>query len=441
MNSSNKLLIVGAGLAGCEAAWQAARRGIDLELWEMKPRRFTPAHHSPDLAELVCSNSLRADDLHNAAGLLKEEMRRLGSLVMESARATRVPAGKALAVDREGFARFITRKIRENSRVRLVSREAQELPPFRPLILATGPLTTDELASALASFLGREHLHFYDAIAPIVYAETIDGTKTYRASRYDHGGDDYLNCPLTESEYHHFVRQLLQGEQIPLHPFESIKYFEGCLPIEVMAQRGEETLRYGPMKPVGLPDPRTGKIPQAVVQLRQDNADGSLYNMVGFQTKLKWKDQERVFRLIPGLEQAEFARLGSVHRNTFVDGPRVLFPTLQLKTDLEIFLAGQITGVEGYVESAAMGILAGINAARLMEGRRLVVPPPTTALGALVRHISREGQSDFQPMNINFGLFPSLSSRVPRRERGAHYARRALEDFQTWMADEGLDTE
>ena len=441
MNSSNKLLIVGAGLAGCEAAWQAARRGIDLELWEMKPRRLSPAHHSSDLAELVCSNSLRADDLHNAAGLLKEEMRLLGSLVMESARATRVPAGKALAVDREGFARFITRKIREDSRVRLVSREAQELPPFRPLILATGPLTTDELASALASFLGREHLHFYDAIAPIVYAETIDGTKTYRASRYDHGGDDYLNCPLTENEYHHFVRQLLQGEQIPLHPFESIKYFEGCLPIEVMAQRGEETLRYGPMKPVGLPDPRTGKIPQAVVQLRQDNADGSLYNMVGFQTKLKWKDQERVFRLIPGLEQAEFARLGSVHRNTFVDGPRVLFPTLQLKTDLEIFLAGQITGVEGYVESAAMGILAGINAARLMEGRRLVVPPPTTALGALVRHISREGQSDFQPMNINFGLFPSLSSRVPRRERGAHYARRALEDFKNWMADEGLDTE
>jgi len=441
LKPSHKLLIIGAGLAGCEAAWQAARRGIDLELWEMKPRRLSPAHHSPDLAELVCSNSLRADDLHNAAGLLKEEMRRLGSLVMESARATRVPAGKALAVDREGFARFITRKIRENSRVRLVSREAQELPPVRPLILATGPLTTNELASALASFLGREHLHFYDAIAPIVYAETIDGTKTYRASRYDHGGDDYLNCPLTESEYHDFVRQLLQGEPIPLHPFESIKYFEGCLPIEVMAQRGEETLRYGPMKPVGLPDPRTGKIPQAVVQLRQDNADGSLYNMVGFQTKLKWKDQERVFRLIPGLEQAEFARLGSVHRNTFVDGPRVLFPTLQLKTDLEIFLAGQITGVEGYVESAAMGILAGINAARLMEGRRLVVPPPTTALGALVRHISREGQSDFQPMNINFGLFPSLSSRVHRRERGAHYARRALEDFQTWMAAEGLDTE
>jgi methylenetetrahydrofolate--tRNA-(uracil-5-)-methyltransferase len=436
---SNKLLIIGAGLAGCEAAWQAARRGIDLELWEMKPRRFTPAHHSPDLAELVCSNSLRADDLHHAAGLLKEEMRRLGSLVMESARATRVPAGKALAVDREGFARFITRKITENSRVQLVSREAGELPPIRPLILATGPLTTDELASALASFLGREHLHFYDAIAPIVYAETIDGSKAYRASRYDQGGDDYLNCPLTENEYRHFVRQLVQAEPIPLHSFESINYFEGCLPIEVMAQRGEETLRFGPMKPVGLPDPRTGKIPQAVVQLRQDNADGSLYNMVGFQTKLKWKDQERVFRLIPGLEQAEFARLGSVHRNTFVDGPRVLLPTLQLKTDLEIFLAGQITGVEGYVESAAMGILAGINAARLMKGRPLVVPPPTTALGVLVGHISREGPSDFQPRNINFGLFPILPGRVHRRERSAQYARRALEDFETWMAAEGLD--
>ena len=272
--ASNKLLIIGAGLAGCEAAWQAARRGIDLELWEMKPRRFTPAHHSPDLGELVCSNSLRADDLQHAVGLLKEEMRRLGSLVMESARATRVPAGKALAVDREGFARFITRKITENSRVQLVSREAGELPPRRPLILATGPLTTDELASALASFLGREHLHFYDAIAPIVYAETIDGSKAYRASRYDRGGDDYLNCPLNENEYRHFVRQLLQAEPLPLHPFESVNYFEGCLPIEVMAQRGEETLRYGPMKPVGLPDPRTGKIPHAVVQLRQDNAEG-----------------------------------------------------------------------------------------------------------------------------------------------------------------------
>jgi methylenetetrahydrofolate--tRNA-(uracil-5-)-methyltransferase len=407
----------------------------------MKPRRLSPAHHSPDLAELVCSNSLRADDLHNAAGLLKEEMRLLGSLVMESARATRVPAGKALAVDREGFARFITRKIKGNSSIRLVSREAQELPPLRPLILATGPMTTDELASALASFLGREQLHFYDAIAPIVYAETIDETKTYRASRYDHGGDDYLNCPLSEDEYRLFISRLLEAEQTPLHPFESIKYFEGCLPIEVMAQRGEETLRYGPMKPVGLPDPRSGRIPYAVVQLRQDNADGSLYNLVGFQTKLKWKDQERVFRLIPGLTRAEFARLGSVHRNTFVDGPRVLLPTLQLRADPQFFLAGQISGVEGYVESAAMGILAGINAARLMEGRPLVVPPPTTALGALVGHITREGQPNFQPMNINFGLFPALSGRAPRRERGIHYSRRALEDFQTWMAAEGLDTE
>ncbi len=439
--ASNKLLIIGAGLAGCEAAWQAARRGIDLELWEMKPRRFSPAHHSADLAELVCSNSLRSSDLQNAAGLLKEEMRLLGSLVMESARINRVPAGKALAVDREGFARYITRRIRENSKMQLVSREASELPPWRPLILATGPLTTDELASALASFLGREHLHFYDAIAPIVYAETIDETKAYRASRYGHGGDDYINCPLSEDEYRLFVSRLLEAEQIPLHPFESQNYFEGCLPIEVMARRGEETLRYGPMKPVGLPDPRTGKIPQAVVQLRQDNADGSLYNMVGFQTKLRWKDQERVFRLIPGLEQAEFARLGSVHRNTFVDGPRVLLPTLQLKTDPEILLAGQITGVEGYVESAAMGILAGINAVRLMAGRPPVVPPPTTALGALSGHIGREGPSDFQPMNINFGLFPSLPGRIRRRERGAHHASRALEDFRAWMADEGLDSE
>jgi methylenetetrahydrofolate--tRNA-(uracil-5-)-methyltransferase len=439
MNPTNKLLIIGAGLAGCEAAWQAARQGIDLELWEMKPRRFSPAHHSPDLAELVCSNSLRSADLQNAAGLLKEEMRLLGSLVMESARINRVPAGKALAVDREGFARHITRRIRENSKIQWVSREASDLPSRRPLILASGPLTTDELASALASFLGREHLHFFDAIAPIVYAETIAGTKAYRASRYGHGGDDYINCPLSEDEYRLFVSRLLEAEQTPLHPFESIKYFEGCLPIEVMARRGEDTLRYGPLKPVGLPDPRTGRIPHAVVQLRQDNADGSLYNMVGFQTKLKWRDQERVFRLIPGLAQAEFARLGSVHRNTFVDGPRVLRPTLQLRVDPRFFLAGQISGVEGYVESAAMGILAGINAARLIAGRPLVVPPPTTALGALVGHIGREGQADFQPMNINFGLFPSLPGRVKRRERGAHYARRALEDFRAWIADEELE--
>jgi methylenetetrahydrofolate--tRNA-(uracil-5-)-methyltransferase len=436
-----KLLIIGAGLAGCEAAWQVARRGMDLELWEMKPTRFTPAHHSSDLAELVCSNSLRADDPQNAVGLLKEEMRRLGSLVMASASATRVPAGKALAVDREGFARFITNKIRGHARIRLVSREALELPPRRPLVLATGPLTTDELARALGIFLGREQLHFYDALAPIVYAESVDQAKVYRGSRYDHGGDDYLNCPLTETEYHHFISQLLQAEQTPLHSFESINYFEGCLPIEVMAQRGVETLRYGPLKPVGLPDPETGKNPHAVVQLRQDNADGTLYNLVGFQTKLKWKDQERVFRMIPGLERAEFARLGSVHRNTFVDGPQVLLPTLQLQRDSGVFLAGQITGVEGYVESAAMGILAGINAARLTARLPLVVPPPTTALGALVSHVSRAGRGDFQPMNINFGLFPPLEGRVPKKQRGTLFAQRALVDLKNWMAGEGLAAE
>jgi methylenetetrahydrofolate--tRNA-(uracil-5-)-methyltransferase len=441
LNPTNTLLIIGAGLAGCEAAWQAARRGLDLELWEMKPGRYTPAHHSPDLAELVCSNSLRSDDLQNAVGLLKGEMRRLGSLVLASALATRVPAGKALAVDREGFSRFITDQIRRHPKIRLVSRETPELPPRRPLVLATGPLTTDELARALGLFLGSEQLHFYDALAPIVFAESVDQSKVYRGSRYDHGGDDYLNCPLTEAEYHHFISQLLQAEQTPLHPFESIKYFEGCLPIEVMAQRGEETLRYGPMKPVGLPDPRTGKNPHAVVQLRQDNADGTLYNLVGFQTKLKRQDQKRVFRLIPGLERAEFVRLGSVHRNTFVDGPRVLLPTLQLKRDDGVFLAGQITGVEGYVESAAMGILAGINASRLMTGRPPVVPPPTTALGALAGHVSREGRGDFQPMNINFGLFPALEGRAPKKQRGHLFAQRALEDLKNWMEAEGLATE
>ncbi len=376
MQSEEKmtLTIIGGGLAGCEAAWQASGQGIRVRLLEMKPLRFSPAHHSPLLAELVCSNSFRSQDLEMAVGLLKEEMRLLGSLVMEAARACQVPAGKSLAVDREGFARFITGRITTHPLIEIINQDVSTLPKG-PLILATGPLTTDELAQALGELLGSNHLHFYDAIAPIVFLDSVDLNKTFRGSRYGHGGADYINCPFNEEEYQIFLGQLLQAEQVPLHAFEEPRYFEGCLPIEIMAERGRDTLRFGPMKPVGLPDPRTGKIPYAVVQLRQDNQEGTLFNMVGFQTKLKWPEQERIFRLIPGLEQAEFARLGSIHRNTFVNGPEVLLPTLQLKKSLQIFLAGQITGVEGYVESAAMGILAGINACRLLKDKPLVIPP------------------------------------------------------------------
>jgi methylenetetrahydrofolate--tRNA-(uracil-5-)-methyltransferase len=430
---SEKITIIGGGLAGCEAAWQAVEQGVPVRLLEMKPLRFSPAHHSPLLAELVCSNSLRSQDLESAVGLLKEEMRLLGSLVMESALTHQVPAGKALAVDREGFARFITDKIINHPLIQVVPQDVSALRDEGPLILATGPLTTYELAQNLSEFLGASHLHFYDAIAPIVFRDSIDFEKAFWGARYGHGGDDYINCPLNEKEYASFLEQMLGAEQVPLHSFEQPRYFEGCLPIEIMAQRGRETLRFGPMKPVGLPDPRTGKVPYAVVQLRQDNQEGTLFNMVGFQTKLKWPAQERIFRMIPGLEQAEFARLGSIHRNTFVNSPEVLLPTLQLKKALRIFLAGQITGVEGYVESSAMGILAGINAGRLLQNKILVVPPETTAIGALVAHISQGPQKDFQPMNINFGLFPPLEGKVPRRFRRKAYAERALEALKGWV--------
>jgi methylenetetrahydrofolate--tRNA-(uracil-5-)-methyltransferase len=433
------ITIIGGGLAGCEAAWQAAGQGIPVRILEMKPLRFSPAHNSPLLAELVCSNSFRSKDLESAVGLLKEEMRLLGSLVMESARACQVPAGKSLAVDREGFARFITDRITTHPLINTIARDVSSLPDQGLLILATGPLTTDELAQNLGELMGSTHLHFYDAIAPIVFLDSIDLNKAYRGSRYGHGGADYINCPLNEEEYQIFLEQLLQAEQAPLHSFEEPRYFEGCLPIEIMAERGRDTLRFGPMKPVGLPDPRTGKIPYAVVQLRQDNQEGTLFNMVGFQTKLKWPEQKRIFRLIPGLEQAEFARLGSIHRNTFVNGPEVLLPTLQLKKALRIFLAGQITGVEGYVESAAMGILAGINAGRLFKGKPLITPPATTAIGALTAHISQQPKKDFQPMNINFGLLPTLEGKVPRSLRGKSYAERGLADLKAWMSLEGLN--
>jgi methylenetetrahydrofolate--tRNA-(uracil-5-)-methyltransferase len=430
------LIVIGGGLAGSEAAWQAARRGVRVRLYEMKPRKFSPAHQSPLLGELVCSNSLRADSRESAVGLLKEEMRRLDSLIMAAATATRVPAGKALAVDRGEFAAYITRVLTAEPRIEIIREEVAAPDPEVTSIIATGPLTSDSLAEALGRLTGQQHLHFYDAIAPIVAAESIDLKKVFRASRYG-AGDDYLNCPFSEAEYAAFYEALTSAEQAPLKPFEAPRYFEGCLPVEIMAARGYQTLLFGPMKPVGLVDPKTGRQPFAVVQLRAENREGTLYNLVGFQTKLKYGAQERVFRLIPGLEQAEFVRLGSIHRNTFIHSPGILSAYLNFLHYPQVFLAGQISGVEGYVESAAMGLLAGINAARQMLAQPLITPPRETALGALIGHLTNTATKDFQPMNVNFGLFSPLPGRIPKKLRGAAYAERALEALEEWMNREG----
>ncbi|MEW6326886.1 MAG: methylenetetrahydrofolate--tRNA-(uracil(54)-C(5))-methyltransferase (FADH(2)-oxidizing) TrmFO [Thermodesulfobacteriota bacterium] len=426
MTDLKTVTIIGGGLAGSEAAYQIVKRGIRVVLYEMKPVRFSPAHQSQNLAELVCSNSLRSDALDSAVGLLKEEMRRLGSLIMEAADNTRVPAGKALAVDRERFSSYITKKVAAHPLITIVREEVTEISEEGLTIIATGPLTSEGLSKRLGELIGENYLYFYDAIAPIIFKDSIDFNVAFTASRYEEGGGDYLNCPMDEKQYKDFIRALKEAGKVPLKPFEKPVYFEGCLPIEVMAERGDETLRFGPMKPVGLKDPRTGKEACAVVQLRQENVAGTLYNMVGFQTKLKWPEQERVFRMIPGLEKAEFARLGSIHRNTFVKAPVVITKTLQLQKNRNIFLAGQVSGVEGYVESTAMGLIAGINAALLAGGREMIVPPDTTAHGALLNHITESKPESFQPMNVNFGLFPPLSRKVPKQRRGQVYAERAL---------------
>ncbi len=427
-----ELSIIGGGLAGSEAAWQAARRGIRVRLHEMKPQKFSPAHQSPLLGELVCSNSLRAESTDTAVGLLKEEMRRLGSLIIAAAQATRVPAGKSLAVDRAAFAAFITAKLEQEPRLAIIREEVEDLEPDRLTVIATGPLTSDALAEALSGLTGQESLHFYDAIAPIVFADSLNMSRIFRASRYG-AGEDYLNCPLSEAEYERFYQALMSARQVPLRDFEEPRYFEGCLPIEVMASRGYQTLLFGPMKPVGLTEPHTGGQPFAVVQLRAENREGTLYNLVGFQTKLTHPEQKRVFRLIPGLEGAEFARLGSIHRNTFIRSPGLLSPYLNLYRCPQVFLAGQISGVEGYVESAAMGLLAGLNAARLCRGEPPVTPPPATAMGALIHHLTNTAAKDFQPMNVNFGLFPPLQQRLSKKHRGAAYAARALKALEEWM--------
>ena len=427
--------VIGGGLAGCEAAWQAAQRGVRVRLFEMKPQVFSEAHHMPGLCELVCSNSLRGDSLENAVGLLKEELRRLKALFMEGAEATKVPAGGALAVDRGLFSEYVTARIENHPLIEVVREEVTRIPAEGIVVIASGPLTGGALADEIGRLVGT-YLYFYDAIAPIVSADSIDCSKAFRASRYGKGdGDDYLNCPLDEEQYKAFVSELLSSEKVEPKSFEKVVHFEGCMPIEEMASRGPETLRFGPMKPVGLVDPRVGVEPHAVIQLRQENREATMYNLVGFQTKLTWPEQKRVFRTIPGLEEAQFLRLGSMHRNTFINAPQLLLATCQLKSDPRVFFAGQITGVEGYVESASSGFLAGVNAARLARGEALTVPPPETAIGALARHITNTEAAHFQPMNVNYGLFPSLPGRIKKKEKRGLLAQRGLEELEKWLPE------
>jgi methylenetetrahydrofolate--tRNA-(uracil-5-)-methyltransferase len=436
--AENQVTVVGAGLAGSEAAYQLARRGIGVRLIEMRPVKMTEAHRTSGFAELVCSNSLRNDSLETAVGVLKEEMRRLGSLVVDAADRARVPAGSALAVDRDDFSRIITDTLERHPLVEISRAEAPEIPDGLT-ILATGPLTSPALGEALNRLIGPRNLYFYDAIAPIVTADSIDMSIAFKASRYGKGGDDYINCPMTAIEYEAFVTELLAAEKVDPHPFEKPVYFEGCMPIEEMARRGPMTLAFGPMRPVGLSEPRSGIRPFAVVQLRQDDAAGRLYNMVGFQTKMTYPAQRRVLRMIPAMANAEFVRLGSLHRNTFIDSPRLLRPTLQLKARDDLFLAGQMVGVEGYVESAAAGLLAGINAANLVGNRELLVPPTETALGSIIAYITDSARRDFQPMNANYGLMPDLKVSARGRQRKIEMGTRALAAIDEWIAHNGIE--
>ncbi|GAB6268240.1 MAG: methylenetetrahydrofolate--tRNA-(uracil(54)-C(5)) -methyltransferase (FADH(2)-oxidizing) TrmFO [Smithella sp.] len=441
MSKSEQVIIIGGGLAGCEAAWQLLRRGHAVHLYEMKPQKFSPAHKMENLAELVCSNSFKSNSPDNAHGLIKEEMRRLHSLIISAADSTAVAAGSALAVDRLLFAREVETQLKQQKNFTLHRTEITKIPEEVLTIIATGPLTSDSLAQEIARMLNSSYLYFYDAIAPIVEADSINMNKVFLASRYDKGTPDYLNCPLSEEEYKRFHQALLSGEKVLAKTFEDIKHFEGCLPVEVLAARGENTLAFGPMKPVGLIDPHSGVIPYAVVQLRRENSSGTLFNMVGFQTKLTWPEQQRIFRLIPGLENAGFARYGSIHRNTYVNSPCLLAPSLQLKNNENIFLAGQITGVEGYTESTAMGLLAGLNAAFIVEGKKLQPPPAQTAIGALLRYItSAESADHFQPMNINFGLLDtSHGKKLKKRDRNILYVSHALRSLNDWTTAQCLN--
>ena len=418
--------VIGAGLAGCEAAWQLAQRGISVELYEMKPRKMSPAHHSEDFAELVCSNSFRGDRLENAVGLLKEELRRCGSLIMSCAEATRVEAGGCLAVDRGGFAAMVTEKIRNHPNITVIGEEVTQVPEG-PVIVATGPLTSDAMSDAIGTYFGQDYLHFFDAAAPLVTAESIDMTKAWWQSRYDRGTPDYVNCAMDKEQYETFVKELIAAEEAEVHGFEDKNVFEGCMPVEVMARRGFDTLRYGPLKPVGLVDPNTGKEPYAVVQLRQDNAEGSIFNLVGFQTHLKFGEQKRVFSMIPALANAEFVRYGVMHRNTFLQSPKLLDCYYADRRNPLVAFAGQMTGVEGYVESTASGYLAAVAMAAKVTGRKVPVFPKTTAIGALGLYISDESVTNFQPMNVNFSIIAPLEQRIRKKaEKNLAIANRSL---------------
>ncbi|WP_226640237.1 FADH(2)-oxidizing methylenetetrahydrofolate--tRNA-(uracil(54)-C(5))-methyltransferase TrmFO [Bacillus tropicus] len=425
--------VIGAGLAGSEAAYQIAKRGVQVKLYEMRPVRQTPAHHTDKFAELVCSNSLRANTLTNAVGVIKEEMRLMDSVIIRSADECSVPAGGALAVDRHEFAAKVTEYVKNHPNVTVMNEEITEIPEG-PTVIATGPLTSPDLSAQLKELTGEDYFYFYDAAAPIVEKDSIDMNKVYLKSRYDKGEAAYLNCPMTEEEFDRFYEALIAAETVPLKEFEKEIFFEGCMPVEVMASRGRQTLVFGPMKPVGLEDPKTGKTPYAVVQLRQDDAAGTLYNIVGFQTHLKWGPQKEVLQLIPGLENAEIVRYGVMHRNTFINSPNLLRPTYQYKQRDDLFFAGQMTGVEGYVESAASGLLAGINAARLVKGEEPIVLPPVTAMGSMANYITATNAKNFQPMNANFGLFAPLEKKIKKKaERNEAYAARALETIRNFV--------
>ncbi|MFZ6008327.1 MAG: methylenetetrahydrofolate--tRNA-(uracil(54)-C(5))-methyltransferase (FADH(2)-oxidizing) TrmFO [Nitrospirota bacterium] len=426
-----EVIIIGGGLAGCEAAWQAARQGVNVLLFEMRPERMTEAHKTSSLSELVCSNSLRSKEIITGPGLLKKELEIADSLIMKAAKESEVPAGSAFAVDRNIFSELITMIIENHPNIKVVRKEITELPDTIAII-ATGPLTSNSMADSIKSVIGDEHLHFYDAIAPIIDAESIDHSRVYLSSRYGKGGDDYVNCPMTKDEYNQFYDALMEADTVSARDFEDIKVFEGCMPVEVMGKRGRNTLVFGPLKPVGLPDPRTGKIPYAVVQLRPENMEKTAYNMVGFQTRLKWPEQKKVFRMIPGLENAEFMRFGSIHRNTFINSPRHLNADLTLKEKNNIYLAGQITGVEGYIESTAMGLIAGINAARRIIGKEVAYPPRESAHGSLIAHITESDTEHFQPSNINFGLMQVNEDILKMRDKRLRRQRLAEIALKEW---------
>lgn len=423
------ITVIGGGLAGCEAAWQIARRGIKVKLYEMKPEKYSPAHSSSGLAEIVCSNSFKSSSLQNAAGLLKEELRIMKSLIISCADKTQVPAGQALAVDREKFSQMVTREIESNPYIEVIRQEIKKIPDEGIVIIATGPLTSEDLSEDIKEKIGSDYLYFYDAAAPVVTYGSIDMEKAFRADRYGKGDGDYINCPMEKEEYHKFYTELINAETIEVHGFENKKVFEGCMPVEVMARRGIQTLAFGPMKPVGFINPKTGKQPYAVVQLRQDNIEGTLFNMVGFQTNIKWGEQKRIFSMIPGLESAEFVRYGVMHRNTYINSPKILNPTYNLKSHEDLFFAGQITGVEGYVESVSSGLIAGINASKILLGEDTIIFPKETVAGALSVYISQGSAENFQPMNANFGILSGIQENLKKNERNKILSERSLQNL------------